>query len=184
MEQEIEMSQENIIYNALSIGEVITAASESEASATITGETPAQVLNLTIPRGKQGEPGQAFTYEDFTEEQLANLKGPKGDTGPKGEDGVKGPKGDPFLYTDFTPEQLEALRGPQGIQGPQGEKGVQGAKGDKGDTGDIGPQGPKGDTGESGVVDYTQVNAYIDDKIGDINTILATLTTPSESEGT
>ena len=34
--------------------------------------------------------GKAFTYEDFTEEQLALLKGPKGDDGPKGEPGEDG----------------------------------------------------------------------------------------------
>jgi len=38
----------------------------------------------TGPRGAQGEAGpkgDSFTYEDFTAEQLASLKGPKGDTG-------------------------------------------------------------------------------------------------------
>ena len=37
--------------------------------------------------------GEAFTYSDFTTEQLEGLKGPKGDQGepgPKGEDGVDG----------------------------------------------------------------------------------------------
>jgi hypothetical protein len=34
--------------------------------------------------GKQGEPGKAFTYADFTPEQLAALKGEKGDTGNPG----------------------------------------------------------------------------------------------------
>ena len=36
--------------------------------------------------------GAAFTYDDFTEEQLAALKGPKGDPG---DTGPQGPKGDP-----------------------------------------------------------------------------------------
>lgn len=34
--------------------------------------------------GSPGEKGDAFTYEDFTEEQLAALKGPKGDPGEGG----------------------------------------------------------------------------------------------------
>lgn len=34
-----------------------------------------------------GERGEAFTYEDFTEEQLASLKGEKGDKGDKGDTG-------------------------------------------------------------------------------------------------
>lgn len=39
----------------------------------------------------KGSDGAAFTYEDFTAEQLAALAGPKGDTG---ETGAQGPKGD------------------------------------------------------------------------------------------
>ena len=38
----------------------------------------------------KGEKGDAFTYEDFTEEQLASLKGEKGD---KGDPGAKGDPG-------------------------------------------------------------------------------------------
>ena len=123
------------------------------------------------PQGEQGPKGDPFTYEDFTEEQLAQLVGPPGPAGPKG---------DAFRYEDFTAEQLEALRGPQGepfefadltpaqiqvLKGPKGDTGDQGPKGDKGDTGEQGPQGiqgiqgpqgiqgeqgPKGDTGEQG----------------------------------
>lgn len=82
----------------------------------------------TGSQGPQGPKGDAFTFEDFTTEQLASLKGPKGDTGPQGPIGPKGDKGD---------------------TGPQGEKGDIGPQGPKGDTGPQGPQGPKGDTGES-----------------------------------
>lgn len=56
----------------------------------------------------------------FTPEQLAALKGPKGDTGaqgPKGDTGPQGPKGD-------TGEQ-----GPQGEQGPEGPQGPGGVPG-------------------------------------------------------
>ena len=81
------------------------------------------------PKGEKGDKGDAFTYNDFTSEQLAALKGEKGDTGPQGQ---KGEKGDAFTYSDFTVEQLASL------------------KGEKGDTGAIGPQGPKGDTGAAG----------------------------------
>ena len=37
--------------------------------------------------GQQGEKGEAFTYDDFTPEQLEALKGPKGDTGDPGPQG-------------------------------------------------------------------------------------------------
>ena len=62
----------------------------------------------TGPAGLQGPKGDAFTFEDFTPEQLANLKGPKGD---KGDIGPAGPKGD---------------TGDIGPQGPKGEKGDKG----------------------------------------------------------
>ena len=44
-------------------------------------------------KGDKGDTGAAFTYEDFTPEQLAALKGPKGDNGPKGDTGPKGETG-------------------------------------------------------------------------------------------
>lgn len=91
------------------------------------GDTGAQgpqgEMGTQGPRGEKGDKGDAFTYSDFTAEQLAALKGEKGDTG------AQGPKGD---------------KGDTGARGPQGEQGP------KGDTGDVGPQGPKGDTGATG----------------------------------
>ena len=48
-------------------------------------------------KGDKGDKGDAFTYADFTPEQLASLKGaqgepgPKGDTGPQGEPGTSAP---------------------------------------------------------------------------------------------
>ena len=46
------------------------------------------------PQGPQGPKGDAFTFEDFTPEQLASLTGQKGDIGPQGPQGPKGEKGD------------------------------------------------------------------------------------------
>lgn len=65
-------------------------------------------------QGIQGPKGDAFTFDDFTHEQIESLRGPQG---------LKGEKGD------------------QGIDGPQGVKGDTGAKGDKGEKGDTGEQG-------------------------------------------
>ena len=76
-------------------------------------------------QGAPGEKGDPFTYADFTAEQLAALKGPKGDTGEQGPQGETGPQG------------------PQGIQG---ETGPQGPKGDTGATGAQGPAGANGYT--------------------------------------
>ena len=91
--------------------------------------------------GPQGPKGDAFTFEDFTTEQLASLKGPKGDTGaqgPQGEKGDTGPQG---------PQGEKGDTGPQGEKGDTGSQGPIGPKGDKGDTGPAGPKGEKGDRG-------------------------------------
>ena len=94
--------------------------------------------------GQKGDTGDAFTYEDFTSEQLAGLKGEKGDTGqagPKGDTGDKGETGE------------TGSKGDKGETGATGEKGDTGPKGDTGDTGatgDTGPSGPTGATGASG----------------------------------
>ena len=57
-------------------------------------------------RGEKGDKGNAFTFADFTPEELASLKGEKG------EKGEKGVKGDPFTYDDFTSEEIEGLKKP------------------------------------------------------------------------
>lgn len=59
-------------------------------------------------QGVQGPKGDAFTYEDFTPEQLAALKGPKGDKGDTGAVGATGPQGP---------------KGDTGETGPQGPAG-------------------------------------------------------------
>ena len=65
-------------------------------------------------QGAKGDKGDAFTYSDFTPEQLAALKGEKGDTGAQGPQGIQGEKGD------------TGAQGPQGIQGEKGDTGAQG----------------------------------------------------------
>ena len=95
--------------------------------------------------GEKGDTGDAFTYEDFTPEQLAGLKGETGDTGPAGPKGDTGDKGE-------TGES--GSKGDTGETGATGEKGDEGPKGDTGDTGatgDTGPAGAKGDTGATGI---------------------------------
>lgn len=66
------------------------------ASASVTGEQTNLTVNLFIPRGSQGiqgsagPQGNAFTYADFTVEQLEGLRGPQGSKGDSGYTPVKG----------------------------------------------------------------------------------------------
>lgn len=99
---------------------------------------------IELTPGPKGDKGDAFTYNDFTAEQLAALKGEKGDKGDTGDIGPQGPAGEKGDKGD-TGEQ-----GPQGIQGPAGADGAKGDKGDKGNTGETGPQGPQGEPGPKG----------------------------------
>ena len=64
----------------------------------------AGLLSLTLTDGStvscglvKGAKGDAFTFADFTPDQLASLKGAKGD------------KGDPFTFADFTQAQLDGI---------------------------------------------------------------------------
>lgn len=46
----------------------------------------------TGPQGPKGDTGDAFTYADFTPEQLKELTGPQGPKGDQGETGAQGPQ--------------------------------------------------------------------------------------------
>lgn len=77
-----------------------TVGSGLMISVTNSNGTP---MNHILYDGAPGQKGDAFTYEDFTQEQLDALKGRPGD------------KGDPFTYADFTPAQLADLKGADGV---------------------------------------------------------------------
>lgn len=53
--------------------------------------------------------------------QIIKLQGPKGEPGPKGEDGVQGPKGEPLRFDDLTEAQKLELKGEKGDKGEQGD---------------------------------------------------------------
>ena len=154
--------------NVLEIGTVETLPADQQATASITGKSPAQKLNLGIPQGKQGatgnpgapgkdgqngvtptlaagdvetlEPGQPATAS-VTGEGPAyqiNLGIPRGQTGAQGAPGQTGNPGP------------QGEPGPTGPPGPQGEKGETGATGPQGPQGIQGPIGPQGEQGPQG----------------------------------
>lgn len=53
---------------------------ELQASATVQDAVLRLEQLLKVQKGEKGDPGRAFTYEDFTEEQLEALRGPEGNT--------------------------------------------------------------------------------------------------------
>ena len=69
-----------------------------------------QWQDIQAIKGAPGEPGKPFTYEDFTPEQLAALKGEPG------KDGT-------MRFEDLTPEQIESLKGQDGAPGKDGRDG-------------------------------------------------------------
>ena len=83
---------------------------------------------FNVMNGAKGDKGDAFTYSDFTAEQLAGLKGEKGDTGaqgpqgetgPQGPVGAKGEKGESGVYygTDTPGEEFDVWINPDGTPG-------------------------------------------------------------------
>ena len=104
--------------------------------------------------------------------QIIKLQGPKGEPGPKGEDGAQGPKGEPLRFEELTEEQKMELKGEKGESGTPGPKGepfkfsdftpgqLELLKGPKGDTGENGAQGIPGPQGDN-------VNAEVVGKIKD-----------------
>ncbi len=89
--------------------------SEGEWLASLKGEKGDRgVQGLQGVRGEKGDKGDAFTYDDFTPEQLASLKGDKGDKGEQGIQGEKGEKG------------ASGTNGKDGVDGKDGHTPVKG----------------------------------------------------------
>lgn len=69
----------------LSIGTITTGEAGSSAVVTLSENgtdengNPKYLINFAIPKGDKGEKGDAFTYDDFTAEQIATLQKPATD---------------------------------------------------------------------------------------------------------
>lgn len=133
-----------------------------------------QIRNIELTPGPKGDKGDAFTFKDFTQQELELLRGPAGVNGKDGvngidgkdgKDGEPGPKGDKGDKGDQGEMGLQGLQGEPGLQGQKGEPGEKGdaftfddfteeqlalLKGEQGEPGIQGPKGDKGDTGNTG----------------------------------
>jgi hypothetical protein len=76
--------------NTLSVGTVTTGSAGSSAAVTITGTSPTQTVNFTIPRGDKGEKGDKGDQGIQGEQGVQGVKGDKGDTGDTGDTGPRG----------------------------------------------------------------------------------------------
>ena len=75
-----------------STGQIVITTEDGSATISfdeLKGDTGPQGV-----KGDTGNTGDAFTFDDFTPEQLASLKGATGNTGATGSKGDKGDKGD------------------------------------------------------------------------------------------
>ena len=178
-----------VVNPTITIG---TVTNGDTASATITGDSPNYTLNLVLPKGAKGDKGDTgaagidgakgdkgdpFTYADFTPEQLAALKGAKGDkgekgdTGAKGDAGAKGDKGDTGAKgADGVTPTLSIGTVTTGAAGSSASVTMGGTapsyvlnftipKGDKGDKGDTGASG-SGSSSGGGEAEWTLVTRY------------------------
>jgi len=69
-----------------------------------------------------------LVYSDGTEETLSEIRGPKGDPGPAGRDGIDGRDFEPELMRSLITDVVAALPGPR--DGPEGPPGVDGKDAD------------------------------------------------------
>lgn len=97
--------------NVLTIGTVTTGEPGTQAAATITGESPNQVLNIIVPRGDTGATGAQGPQGEKGDTGEIGPQGPKGDTGdtgPQGEQGPQGDPGDPNVAAEMVDEKISA----------------------------------------------------------------------------
>lgn len=128
------------IYVEIGTGGLITVE--------VIGEGPAGPEG---PPGEIGPQGDAFTYDDFTPEQLAALTGPQGADGSDGQDGAPGQDGADGVSPEVTITEItgghavtitdadhpagqtfNVMDGTDGTDGQDGQDGADGADGQDG----------------------------------------------------
>ena len=115
--------------NSIKIGRVEKG---EEASVTIVGESPNQILNFVLPIGPKGNTGE------------------KGDQGPKGEQGIQGETGATTSLSIGRVSSGEEASATIIGEAPDQILNLVLPKGDKGEKGNVGPQGEQGIQGNPG----------------------------------
>lgn len=141
--------------NVLTIGTVTTVEPDVPSSATITGESPNQVLNLSLTQGKQGQPGKTGPANVLTVDGVTTLEPDQaarveisGDSPaqslkfyiPKGEEGNAGPANTLTIGTVTTVGPDEPSSATITGEAPNQVLSLsltQGEKGDKGSGADV-----------------------------------------------
>ncbi|MFC1986280.1 LamG-like jellyroll fold domain-containing protein [Chloroflexota bacterium] len=115
----------------------------------------AQITNIQLIPGSQGEQGPAGSPGSQGEQGSAGPPGPQGEQGPAGPPGSQGEQGS------------------AGPPGPQGEQGPAGPPGSQGEQGPAGPQGPQGEPGEGAEVLRATISGLEDTVTGQAENITA-----------
>lgn len=154
------------LSNVLTIG---TVTKGDNASATITGTSPSQVLNLVLPKGDQGIQGEKGDKGDTGEQGIQGVQGIQGEKGDTGVGFTTASVGESSQSGDYTvtPITFNKSDGSTTVVNVNAKNGVDGTvsfdnlteeqkaslkgeKGDKGDTGETGATGPQGEQGPQG----------------------------------
>jgi Collagen triple helix repeat (20 copies) len=133
--------------NVLSVGTVTSGAT---AAATITGTSPAQVVNFVLPKGDKGDTGAQGIQGIQGSQGIQGLKGDQGDQGIQGLKGDQGIQGIQGIKGDTGDTGAQGIQGIQGLKGDTGATGATGAQGIQGEAGLVGAQGVQGEKGDTG----------------------------------
>ena len=146
--------------NTLTIGTVVAVPNGTAPSATITGESPNQVLNLSLETGAtgatgpQGAAGSGGTGSSASL-SIGSVTAVANGTAPSASITGTAPNQILNLVLETGPTGATGATGPQGEQGAQGEPGATGSQGPQGETGATGATGAQGPAGSSGATGAT-----------------------------
>ena len=141
--------------NTLTVGTVTSGDANSVADASITGDAPNQVLNLTLKQGPTGPTGPTGA--------ASTIPGPTGPTGPE----VTGPTGpiNRYLISDTLP--VDSVEGDAWFNSSNGKTYIYYSDAwieqiNDGPQGITGPTGSVGPTGSTGPVNTLTIGSVID----------------------